>query len=95
MLMTRAAELGMQSPAGGGHAPLACMHSGWQLSGIMMPVMPLCWLLLQLAAAAAAADPAADELLVQQHVRSAANATFRPPSGVLKYPVSERQRDYP
>ena len=32
------------------------------------------------------ADPAADAKLVQQHVALKANGTFRPPSGVLRFP---------
>ena len=42
-------------------------------------------LLLMLRGAAAADDPAADLKLVRQHVADSANATFRPPSGTLKY----------
>ena len=37
-------------------------------------------------AAAAATDPDADSRLVQKHVAANANATFRPPSGSLRYP---------
>jgi putative isomerase len=43
-------------------------------------------LALALSSTLAAADPAADQKVVAEHVAASANATFRPPSGVLRYP---------